>query len=99
METAVSPPSPGLFPPTIDSSRIVEYLLIVEDADAPLLPTPALHGAVYSIPASKIGIEQGDLERAGKGKGELKGGLIFAKTLTEAVYGAPAPLRGHGPHS
>lgn len=85
-------------PPTIDASTVVEYLLIIEDADAPIIPTPALHGAVYRIPASKTGIEQGDLEKAGKGKGELKGGLQFAKTLTGAVYGAPMPLRGHGPH-
>ncbi|KAF4624216.1 hypothetical protein G7Y89_g13956 [Cudoniella acicularis] len=85
-------------PPTIDASTIVEYLLVIEDADAPIIPTPALHGAVYRIPASKTGIEQGDLEKAGKGKGELRGGLRFAKTLAGAVYGAPMPLRGHGPH-
>ena len=85
-------------PPTIDASSVVEYLLVVEDADAPLLSTPALHGAVFRIPASKTTIEQGDLEKVGKGKGELKGGLRFAKTLTGAVYGAPRPLRAHGPH-
>jgi phosphatidylethanolamine-binding protein (PEBP) family uncharacterized protein len=53
-------------PPATDSPKIVEYLLIVEDADAPLLPTPALYGAVYSIPVRKMRIEQGDLEKAGK---------------------------------
>jgi phosphatidylethanolamine-binding protein (PEBP) family uncharacterized protein len=87
-----------ILPPTIDASTVVEYLLVIEDADAPLLSTPALHGAVYCIPASKTAIEPGDLEKAGKGKGELKGGLRFAKTLTGAVYGAPRPLRAHGPH-
>jgi phosphatidylethanolamine-binding protein (PEBP) family uncharacterized protein len=85
-------------PSTIDAFTVVEYLFVVEDADAPLLSTPAFHGAVYRIPASKTVIEQSDLEKAGKGKGELKGGLRCAKTLTGAAYFAPRPLRAHGPH-
>ncbi|KAJ3137015.1 hypothetical protein HK100_001024 [Physocladia obscura] len=85
-------------PPTINASDVVEYVLVVEDADAPLGSTPALHGAVYHIPTNKIEITQSDLERVRGQKGELKGGLQYAQTLTGAVYGAPRPLRGHGPH-
>jgi phosphatidylethanolamine-binding protein (PEBP) family uncharacterized protein len=83
-------------PPTIPSSSVAQYLIVIEDADGPI-PTPALHGAFYSIPATKTSLTQEDLEKVGK-ENELKGGFRYAKTITGAAYGGPRPLRGHGPH-
>jgi len=82
-------------PPSIPSSSVKEYLLIVEDADVPI-PQPVMHGAFYAIPPEKTTFSQEDLEV--KEKGTLKGGVKYAKTLTGQVYSGPRPLRGHGPH-
>jgi phosphatidylethanolamine-binding protein (PEBP) family uncharacterized protein len=83
-------------PPTIPASFVHSYLLMVQDADAPL-PMPILHGSYYSILASKTSIAPGDFERAGKGN-ELKGGFRYGKNLRGTVYSGPKPLRGHGEH-
>ena len=85
-------------PEDIDSTTVAEYLFVVEDADAPLFSTPPLHGSVYRIPSTKRDLSHSDLAKSAKVKGELAGGMCYAKTLTGAVYGAPRPLKGHGPH-
>jgi phosphatidylethanolamine-binding protein (PEBP) family uncharacterized protein len=96
-------------PPSIPSSSVKEYLLIVEDADVPIpqpvmhggfyaIPQPVMHGGFYAIPPEKTTFSQEDLEVKEKGTWTLKGGLKYAKTLTGQVYSGPRPLRGHGPH-
>jgi phosphatidylethanolamine-binding protein (PEBP) family uncharacterized protein len=84
-------------PSSITASSIAEYLIIVQDADAPL-PTPILHAAYYGIPASKTSIAHEDLAKVKEGTNELKGGFKYAKNLRGTVYSGPKPLKGHGEH-
>ena len=83
-------------PPSILASSVKEYLLVIEDADAPL-PKPITHAIFYKIPGSKTTIAQEDIEKTGKGN-ELKGGFRYGKNLRGTAYGGPKPLRGHGEH-
>jgi phosphatidylethanolamine-binding protein (PEBP) family uncharacterized protein len=83
-------------PSSIPPSSVDSYLLIVQDADAPL-PTPILHGSYYSIPATKTSIVPDDFLRVGEGN-ELKGGFKYGKNLRGTAYSGPKPLRGHGEH-
>jgi phosphatidylethanolamine-binding protein (PEBP) family uncharacterized protein len=81
------------------SPEIKEYVLIVEDPDAPL-PNPITHGLYYSIPATVNGVTAGDFEPA-KGATEqnvLKGGFKHGKNRRGNHYIGPRPLLGHGPH-
>jgi phosphatidylethanolamine-binding protein (PEBP) family uncharacterized protein len=47
--------------PTIDAREIKSYLLIVEDAEAPL-PSPVVHGLYYDIPANRTAVGACDFE-------------------------------------
>jgi len=88
-ELAWSTPSPD----------VKEYLLVVEDADAPLPFTPT-HGLYYSIPATKTTINNNDVravDGAGKDK-TLKGGFRLGKNIRGTVYSGPRPVMGHGAH-
>lgn len=81
------------------SPDVKEYLLVVEDADAPLPFTPT-HGLYYSIPAATTTITNSDvraLDLAGK-ETTLNGGFRLGKNLRGTVYGGPRPVMGHGPH-
>ena len=82
------------------SPDVAEYVLIVEDADAPLLPTPITHGLFYAIPGDKTRITHADFdvhEVKGKEK-HLKGGFRLGKNIIGSVYGGPKPPIGHGEH-
>jgi phosphatidylethanolamine-binding protein (PEBP) family uncharacterized protein len=85
-----------ILPSSIPASSVKEYLLVIQDADAPL-PVPITHAIFYNIPGSKTTIAQEDIEKTGK-ENELKGGFRYGKNLRGTVYGGPRPLRGHGEH-
>lgn len=81
------------------SAEVVEYVLIVEDPDAPL-PMPITHGLFYAIPGDKTSITHDDLtidKVVGKEK-HLKGGFRLGKNIIGSVYGGPKPPLGHGVH-
>ncbi len=79
-------------------TEVREYMLIVEDPDAPL-PTPIAHGVYYAIPAETRSVDAPSLELVGeKGSNELKGGFKFGQNRMGNVYGGPRPVLGHGPH-
>ena len=71
-------------PTSIPASEIGEYLVIVQDADAPL-PTPILHAAYYGIPARKMELKQEDLVKDREAKNLLKGGSDM-----ERFFGEPS---------
>ena len=77
---------------------VKEYMLIVEDPDAPL-PTPIAHGVYYAIPADTRSVENSSLEIIGQeGGNDLKGGFKLGQNRRGTVYGGPRPVLGHGPH-
>ncbi|KAK8166361.1 phosphatidylethanolamine-binding protein [Phyllosticta citrichinensis] len=78
---------------------VKEYLLVVEDADAPL-PKPICHALFYSIAAHRTEIKAEDIEPVdveAKDK-RLKNGFRWVPNLRGKHYGAPKSLLGHGPH-
>ena len=80
------------------ATKVQEYMLIVEDADAPL-PTPIAHGVYYAIPADTRSVDNSSLEPLGKdGANDLKAGFKFGQNRRGTVYGGPRPVIGHGPH-
>lgn len=83
-------------PPPVD---VEEYLLVVEDADAPL-PMPITHGLFYRIPASKTEITDDDVQLLDPASTDkvLKGGFRLGKNALGSVYGGPKPVLGHGSH-
>lgn len=103
----------GLFPTlrwpdqTSLKEKIKEYLLVVEDPDAPL-SQPVVHGLYYSIPATRTSVRNEDFEKQqqqqqqqGKEGGEtytLKGGFKYGQNRRGTVYIPPRGLLGHGPH-
>ncbi|KAI9833364.1 MAG: hypothetical protein M1838_005588 [Thelocarpon superellum] len=78
---------------------IKEYLLIVEDPDAPL-PTPVTHGLYYAIPASVTHVTNEDFQLVSEESGDhsLYGGFKFGQNRRGTVYSGPRPVMGHGPH-
>jgi len=81
------------------SHNVAQYVLIVEDPDAPL-PWPVTHGLFYAIPGDKTIITHDDIaveREAGKAK-HLKGGFRVGKNILGSVYGGPKPPSGHGVH-
>jgi len=81
------------------SPDVVEYVLIVEDPDAPL-PMAITHGLFYAIPGDKTLITHDDIsvrEVVGKEK-HMKGGFRLGRNINGSVYGGPKPPLGHGVH-
>lgn len=74
-----------------------EYILIVEDADAP--PFPVTHGIYHCIPPHRNQFVAEDFEPS-DACGGLKGGFKFGKNFfgKGEQYHAPRGLLGHGPH-
>ncbi|KAL1968412.1 hypothetical protein VTN77DRAFT_1941 [Rasamsonia byssochlamydoides] len=95
----------GLFPtlkwPSSSSAEIKEYLLVVEDPDAPL-SQPVVHGLYYSIPASRTSVTNEDFEELSPSEAAptytLKGGFKYGLNRRKTVYIPPRGLLGHGPH-
>ena len=90
----------GLFPtlqwPAQDGA--VEYLLVVEDPDAPL-ENPVVHGLYYGIPATTTQLTNKDFEVVGDEPAfTLRGDFKYGLNRRKSVYIAPRGLLGHGPH-
>lgn len=81
------------------SPDVVEYVLIVEDPDAPL-PTPITHGLFYAIPGDKTSLTHEDiaLDKTVDKEKHLKGGFRLGKNINGSIYGGPKPPLGHGVH-
>jgi phosphatidylethanolamine-binding protein (PEBP) family uncharacterized protein len=85
---------------------VAEYVLVVEDPDAPL-PTPPLRGLVYAIPGeTTTRITAADMElQVGAGAGGrgqmpplLKGEFRAVKNILGKHYGGLGPPLGDGPY-
>ncbi|KAH8816094.1 phosphatidylethanolamine-binding protein [Xylogone sp. PMI_703] len=90
-------------PSTITESSIQSFLLIIEDADAPLWK-PILHAGFFNIPSSVREFGEEDLlrdtwdESGNTADGKVAHEVGYAKTMRGKVYAGPRPLRGHGRH-
>jgi len=79
-------------------TKVSEYLLVVEDPDAPI-PSPPTHGLYYAIPATTTKITASDITlKSGKGKKVLNGNFKLGQNIRGTHYGGPKPPLGHGPH-
>ncbi|GAE00237.1 conserved hypothetical protein [Paecilomyces variotii No. 5] len=76
----------------------VEYLLILEDPDAPLAE-PVVHGIYYGIPANKSSLSDDDFSPVdAPGTYNLSGGFKYGINRRKVVYMPPRGFLGHGPH-
>ena len=95
----------------LKKDEIKEYILIVEDPDAPIRNLVSLHGIYYGIPPEKTRVSAEDISldssvsaTSGSSHGPdskakwLKGGFRLGKTLRGIVYGGARPPVGHGAH-
>lgn len=82
--------------PSTMTEPIREYLLVVEDPDAPL-PTPIVHGVYYSIPTDKTHVSPADFEKGSESK-VLRGGFRYGKNRRGIVWMGARPIVNHGPH-
>lgn len=76
---------------------IAEYLLVVEDPDAPL-PMPVVHGIYYALPPSKTLLLPEDFGAVLEAKNTVRGGFKFGLNRMKSVWGGPKPVLGHGLH-
>ncbi|PVH94030.1 PEBP-like protein [Periconia macrospinosa] len=82
------------------SASTAEYLLLSEDADAPL-GHPNVHGIYTGIPRTTTSISPADLEVVGEesdGVKVIKSGWRVGWNRRGKVYIPPRPPRGHGAH-
>ena len=78
--------------------EIKEFMLIVEDPDAPL-PDPITHGVYYAIPGDTRSVDVSCFDLVGSSGGNtLRGGFKYGQNRAGSVYGGPRPVIGHGPH-
>ena len=80
-----------------EEAHIAEYLVIVEDPDAPL-PAPVVHGIYYAIPRGKTTLLPEDFEPVQDGSNMLSGGFRYGRNRKKSIWGGPRPVLGHGPH-
>ena len=76
-------------------SGVVEYVLIVDDPDAPR-PQPWVHWVIYKIPGSATSLPEG-VEKNGK-PAQPAGALQGKNSWDDLGYGGPQPPKGHGTH-
>ena len=87
----------------VAAAVVAEYLLIVEDPDAPL-PSPVVHGIYYNIPGNKMSLVPADLDLANverplvSGGNLLRGGFKYGANRMKSIWGGPRPVLEHGPH-
>lgn len=79
------------------SPQVAEYILIIEDPDAPV-PFVPCHALFHGIPASTTHLGPDDIKLVEGTKVDLKGGFKLGKNVKGTVYGGPRPPLGHGPH-
>lgn len=77
--------------------EIAQYLVIVEDPDAPL-PSPIVHGIYYGISPNKTQLTPKDFTAAPEFDNALHGGFRYGLNRMKSVWGGPKPVLGHGPH-
>ena len=82
---------------TSQEDLVAEYLVIVEDPDAPL-PAPVVHGLYYAIPRGKTALLPEDFKPVPDASNMLYGGFRFGRNRMKSVWGGPRPVLGHGPH-
>lgn len=93
---------PGKFPtlrweaPPHLAGQVGEWLVVVEDPDAPILMP--CHGLYAGIQPSKTSIDAVDLQVEDPKKALLKGGFYHGRLMNGKVYAPPRPLMNHGPH-
>ncbi|MCJ1373414.1 hypothetical protein MMC20_004642 [Loxospora ochrophaea] len=100
-----APPAGGAAS-TPEAKRVTHWLVMVEDADAPL-PQPVVHGVYYDIAREKTMLEHADLTpaagteaaaAAGESRGRLHGGFRYGANRRGTVWSGPRPVMGHGRH-
>ena len=76
--------------PVALKNEIKEYLVMIEDPDAPIPPRimQAVHGILYQIPASRTSITQDDLRVASNNNSsnEVRGGFKYGKLIHPVPY-------------
>ena len=84
--------------------KVKEYLLIMEDPDAPM-PTPVVHGLFYGIDGSRTRLADSDFEKvdegvAGSGKSThvLRGGFHYGQNRRGEIYTGARAIMSHGIH-
>jgi phosphatidylethanolamine-binding protein (PEBP) family uncharacterized protein len=82
--------------PRTAGGPVKEYLLVIEDPDAPM-KEPIVHGIYFGIPATKTKVTPADFEVADLRKRSLKGGFFFGENRKNTVYVPPRPIKNHGP--
>lgn len=83
--------------PTQRGGSIAQYLLVVEDPDAPL-PSPIVHGIYYAISATKNSVKPEDFDTVNGASGQLQGGFRYGANRRKCVWSGPRPVLGHGVH-
>ncbi|GKT53886.1 hypothetical protein ColTof4_06048 [Colletotrichum tofieldiae] len=78
-------------------SKVKEWLIVVEDPDAPL-PTPICHGVYGGIAPETKQVNPKDFEIEDENRSLLKGGFHWGKGRRDGVYVPPRPLMNHGTH-
>ena len=83
---------------TTTQPEIAQYLVVVEDPDAPL-PSPIVHGIYYGIPPTKTKLTPEDFAATPEfDKNILHGGFRYGLNRMKSVWGGPKPVLGHGLH-
>ncbi|CRK20205.1 hypothetical protein BN1723_012073 [Verticillium longisporum] len=83
--------------PASIKDEVREWLLIIEDLDAPWC-RPIVHGLYAGIPAAKLSVEPEDFVVVDDEKCRLDGGFHFGRNSRKKVYTAPKPMLNHGLH-
>ncbi|KAK1980856.1 phosphatidylethanolamine-binding protein [Colletotrichum cereale] len=77
--------------------EVREWLLVVEDMDAPL-PMPICHGIYGGIAPETRRVAPEDFEVEDEKRSLVKGGFHWGKGMRDALYLPPRPLMNHGIH-
>ncbi|KIX95924.1 uncharacterized protein Z520_08179 [Fonsecaea multimorphosa CBS 102226] len=91
--------------PTTKGVEVKEWLLIIEDPDAPI-PIVPIHGLYYAIPATKTSVSPHDFNLdtsrspslESPGPKWLTGNFRLGKNWRGTLYSGPRPPVGHGEH-
>jgi Raf kinase inhibitor-like YbhB/YbcL family protein len=90
----------GLSPPLAwqgEPAATLSLVLLVEDADIPLLPRPAVHAIVHGIRPGLGGLAEGAIPSRLRGPSP-EGFFIGRNFRGRPGWTPPAPPLGHGPH-
>ncbi|PYH41283.1 YbhB/YbcL family Raf kinase inhibitor-like protein [Aspergillus saccharolyticus JOP 1030-1] len=90
---------PALSWPYSSGTAVQEYILLVEDPDAPTSEA-VVHGLFYGVHRATTGVQNPDffLDQSQAEPFMLRGGFKYGLNAGDAVYFAPLAPRGQGPH-